>query len=67
MEATSCLVVMEDGEDTVSVTDPGLILFNFDGCMRDESTKSFKQGRKEGLGSVEYFFSSHLGLRALSA
>lgn len=48
------------------MTDPGLIFLNFDGCMRDQSTKSFKQGREEGLGSVEYFFSSYLGIRALS-
>lgn len=67
MEASSCLVVMKEGEDSVSVADPGLILSNFDGCMRNQSTKSFKQGRKEGLGSVEYFFSCYLGVRALSA
>lgn len=40
----------------VSVTDPGTILFNFDGCMREQGTKWFKKESKEGVDHVEYFF-----------
>lgn len=52
---SSHLIVMKEEEDSVSVMDPGLILFNFDGCMRDQSTKSKKKRRTRQCRILLFF------------